>query len=157
RHQLDGGEAGCGHLVEPLDGAAEGADRREGADVQLEKRCCFPRPPAPVGRLPSIFVMIDDLARTGNIFWLEMRGRVGHGEMIIYAEFVERAGSCARDRDLVPAVGVALHRMCPVENDVDALCGGRPESKGYAVRRQFGPEPRGIHISPENARTERAG
>ena len=87
-----------------------------------------------------------------------MRGGIRHLDLAVDAKLVERAGTRAGDRDLVPSARMRLHGMGTVEHELDTLGRRRPQAERHAIRMQ--PRPMrmlGIHAAPENARTERAG
>src|SRR5262249_16541085 len=108
-HQLDGGDAGIGHMVELVDRGAKRALRRERADMQLEDYGIVPWPPAPLSRVP-IEPMIDHLARAVHVVRLE-RGRwIRHRKLAVDAEAVERSGASTRHGRRVPPAGTTLHR-----------------------------------------------
>src|SRR5262245_50655256 len=135
RHQLDRGQAGLGHMIEPLDRATERSSLREGADVKLEEGCVVPRAAAPIPYLPIIGAMINNLARTEDILWLEVRGGIRDFELAVNAELVVRVSAGTLYRQLVPAIRTGLHWKGPIEHQLDSLGGRCPKSKRDAPRR----------------------
>ncbi len=157
RHQLDRGEAGVDHVIELVDGRAEGALGREGADMQLEDDGLFPRTAAPVRRAPLVGRVIDDLARAHHVVGLERRGGIGNLEPAIDAESIMRAGTRIRERECVPAVRLRRHRRGAIGNELDRFRRRRPQSKRRAGGGEFRPELKAAHAAPANTSTERGG
>jgi hypothetical protein len=93
RHDLDGSDPERDEVVELADGGAEGALRREGADVQLVDHRLIPGPAAPDGVTPGMGEGGDHLARSVHVLGLVAGGRVGHAQPVRQHEAVACAGS----------------------------------------------------------------
>jgi hypothetical protein len=76
-HDLDRGDSGPGQMRQALDCSAEGALRREAADMQLRNDRLLPGPAAPGGSLPFIGGVIDDDRPTGSFPLLCRGGGIG--------------------------------------------------------------------------------
>src|SRR5690242_506659 len=97
-------------MVEPVDGGAEGALGREGADVQLIDDRLLPRAAAPVRIAPNMSSGVDHLARSMHVLGLVAGGRVGHALPAWEGETVRRAGARPVRYQFVPALVGGLHR-----------------------------------------------
>ena len=129
-HDLDGGDAEMGKVRQALDGGAEGAFRREGADVQFVEHGLLPRPALPADIAPGIAPVVDDHRRSVDIVPLRMGGGIGNFCAVGKAEPVGRAGASLVRFHLVPAVPRRVHRDIPVAgNELDGRFGGRPEAE----------------------------
>src|SRR5262249_40862274 len=120
-HQLDRRHSGCGNMIELFDCGPEAPTARERSDVQLEKARFLPWASSPMLGAPRKLPVIDDLARSKHIVGLEVRGGIGDFQLSIDAVFVECARASAGHRELVPAVGLSLHRMRAVDQQIDTV------------------------------------
>ncbi len=92
RHQFDGGDTGVSDVIELVDQRPKRACLREGADVTLEQHGFVPGPAPPTGGTPGEGIVVDDLARAGNVVRLKGRRRIGNLQLIVDHEAV----ACAR-------------------------------------------------------------
>src|SRR5262249_478168 len=142
--------------VELLDRGAKRAAGRERSDMNLQKCRILPGPPAPSVRAPFESIMIDDLARAEHVLRLEVRGRVRDLYFAIDTILVERAAPRAGHGERVPAVGLRLHRIGPIQHHFDALGGRSPEAEGDSAAMQLCAKAHaGRHGDPENTRIDR--
>ena len=144
-------------MIELLDHCAVSTLRRERSDMGFDQHGFLPRPPAPIPGAPWVACVIDHLARTGNIFGLKRRGRIGHVDLVVDPEFVAHAGLHAGDVGGKPAIVAALHRLRFVQQQLHALCRRRPKVKRRAVCCRSRAELSLIHAEPAKASTERGG
>ena len=131
-------------MVELVDGGAEGALGREGADMELVEDALLPGAAAPAGRRatdrPAGSI---DLARSVHVLGLEAGGGIGHREAVLEPEAVAGAGRrrprpwprASRPRRPIIAIG-----SLPSISRRDDLLLGRPEAKEDAVLLQARPE-----------------
>src|SRR5215471_2211075 len=126
RHQFDRGHSGLNHVVELLDRGAKRAAGCERSDMNLQTCRIRPGPSAPSVRPPFESIMIDDLAWPEHVLRLEVRGRVRDLYFAIDTILIERAVARARNRKIIPALGLRLHRMGAVQHHLDALSGLSP-------------------------------
>jgi hypothetical protein len=97
RHQLERRDPASHQMIELFDHRAVATLRREGADMGFDQDGFLPRPAAPVAGTPPVASMIDHFARARHIVGLKRRGRIGHVDLAVDAEFVTRAGPDAGD------------------------------------------------------------
>src|SRR3954470_1514156 len=97
-------------MVEPVDGGAEGALGREGADVQLIDDPLLPRAAAPIRIAPSMGSGVDHLARPMYVLGLVAGGRVGHAQPVRQHEAVARAGARMVRYQFMPALVGGPHQ-----------------------------------------------
>ena len=130
RHQLEGGDAEFGEVVEAAADAVIVAAAGEAAGVQFVDHRLFPAPPAPGVVAPGEGLRVDDFAGAVDVVGIEARGRVGHAQVAVDEVAVARAGAGCVEPCLVPAVVAAGERNpLAVQFDVD-LAGGRgPEAE----------------------------
>src|ERR1022692_674009 len=100
-HQLDGCDAKRDQMLEPADGGAKSAFRREGADVQLINDGLGPRPAGPSSVAPAIGNRVNHLAGPMNVFRLKARSGIWHFAAISQQKTVSRAWVRQRARKLV--------------------------------------------------------
>src|SRR4051812_44481840 len=97
-------------MVKPVDGGAEGALGREGADVQFIEDRLLPRAAAPIRIAPSMGSGVDHLARPMHVLGLVAGGRVGHAQPVREGETVASAGARMVRYQLMPAPVGGPHR-----------------------------------------------
>ena len=140
RHDLEGGDAEFGQVIELLDSGLERAPGGEGAEMQFIEDDVVPVATRPVVA-PAIGGVIDDLARPVHVLRLEARGRIGDAFSVGELETIERPGASVCDEGLEEAGRAALHRHAPalvLEDDADALLRRRPETEANAARFERG-------------------
>ena len=135
-HELDGGHAELGQIVQSLAHAGKGAARREGADVKLVEHHFLPGTAEPVDVLPLEGAGVDHFARAVDVLRLIARARIGYQVLRVDAKAVATAGA-RRRLERVPAVGLADHRQGrrrggSLETQLDTLGRGRPQAEAHA-------------------------
>ena len=157
RHQFKRRDPGLHEMIELFDHLTVSTPRRERSNMSFDQHGFLPGPSAPIPGAPWVACVIDHLARTGNIFGLKRRGRIGHVDLVIDPEFVARAGLHAGDVGGKPAFVAALHCLRFVQQQLHALCCRRPKVERRAVCRRPRTELSLIHAEPAKASTERGG
>ena len=141
RQQLDGGDAERLEVGQPRLQAGIGALRRRGADMALVDHRLLERPPGPGLVGPFEGARVDDLAEARDVLRLEARGGVGGDEVAVDAEAVAGAGLHPGQGGATPAAaGFGQGMVDAVDDEVDALGGGRPEGEADAALDHLGPE-----------------
>ena len=95
RHQLDSGDAGLRDVIELADQAVIGAFGRKRAHMAFEQHGLVPGPTPPIARAPGKGVVVDDLARTGNVLRLKSRRGIGNVDFVVDPEAIARTGGRA--------------------------------------------------------------
>ncbi len=132
-HDLDRSDSGLCQMRQPLDCSAEGALRREAADMQLRNDRLLPGPAAPGESLPFIGGVIDDDRSTRRFPLLCRGGGIGHLGAVGKAEAIALS-RLRGERDFEPAAVERLHLMRgPAENQIDAPLVGSPQTKPACV------------------------
>src|SRR3954447_6096587 len=145
-------------MIEPVDHRAVSTLRRESADMAFDQHGFLPRPSAPVPRVPSIAVVVDHFAGSGDVLRLKCRSRIGYIDVAVDPVFVQRARFDAGDIRGKPAVIAAAQDMRLVlEHNIDAFRRRRPQPERCAIGCKLYAELPPSHAAPANARTERGG
>ena len=154
-HELDGGHAQRGQMVEFGGTGAEGALGGEAPDVQFVDHGLAPGAPPPVDVDPGVVLGIDDFARALDVGGLEARGRVGDRQAVREHETVAAAGVRPIGGEAEPAVrgGRERQRLRIVNDDVDRPDRRSPECESnLAVALHFRAE---AHAVPAACRRRR--
>src|SRR5665213_3260876 len=124
-------------MIELFDHRAVGAAGRESPDMSFKKHCLLPGQALPF-RLPTV-VMIDDLARSGDVVGLKMRGGIWNVEFAVDPKAVTRPGLGFCHMHFKPAA-IFIHVVRRIEQQFDFVRRRRPQPEGDAFVRQYGAE-----------------
>ncbi|EXF46710.1 hypothetical protein BAY1663_00874 [Pseudomonas sp. BAY1663] len=134
RHQFDGGDA---QLDEPGQVLLHCGESAIEAGMQLVEHRLVPGPAAPLGVAPAVTGVIDHHARGMHVAGLGTRSGVGHLQLVVDQEAVQRAGAI-RHVDAVPAVFLGAHRQRLrthyAQADLLRIRGPEPETGGPAIQ-----------------------
>src|SRR5262249_30792021 len=144
-------------MIELLDHRTKSAFLRKSADMDFDQHGFRPWPPAPISRAPVEAVVIDDLARAEHVIRLKCRGRIRDFHSAVDAEFVTGAGLHAGDIRRKPSAWLSAHRLRSVQNELDAIGGGRPQAECRAILGEPRAELPAAHMAPAKASTDRGG